>query len=69
MVVVDQYHEESPGQKTIINLGRFSEAEHLAWLEAHPTKASHQGSSTGIDTKVNIVDRAYTFETNTGTLG
>lgn len=35
---VDQYHEEGPGQRTTINLGRFSEADHLAWLEDHPSK-------------------------------
>jgi len=35
---VDQYHEEGRGKKTVINLGRFSEEDHLAWLEEHPSK-------------------------------
>jgi len=35
---VDQYHEEGGGKKTVINLGRFSEKEHLEWLEQHPAK-------------------------------
>ena len=39
---VDQYHEEAGGKgprsKTVINLGHFHLADHLAWLEAHPSK-------------------------------
>ena len=30
---VDEYHEESSGRKTVINLGQFKEEDHLAWLE------------------------------------
>ena len=37
-VQVDQYHEESGSRKTVINLGAFVEADHLEWLEDHPTK-------------------------------
>merc|ERR1719481_1564110 len=35
---VDQYHEEGGGKKTVVRLGEFKEAEHLQWLEEHPTK-------------------------------
>lgn len=42
---VDQYHEEGKGQKTVINLGRFSEENHLDWLEQHPTKRPKQGDA------------------------
>jgi len=35
---VDQYHEEAGGGKTVVRLGEFVEAEHLRWLEEHPTK-------------------------------
>jgi len=35
---VDQYHEEAGGGKTVVKLGEFVEAEHLRWLEEHPTK-------------------------------
>jgi len=35
---VDQYHEEGKGKKTVINLGRFNEEDHLAWLDEHPSK-------------------------------
>ncbi len=42
---VDQYHEESPGQRTTISLGKFDEAQHLAWLEEHPTKVPQTKSS------------------------
>jgi hypothetical protein len=39
---VEQYHEEGPGQRTTISLGKFNEADHLAWLEAHPSKVRRQ---------------------------
>jgi len=42
---VDQYHEEGNGQKTVINLGRFKEEDHLAWLQSHPSKKPKEGSS------------------------
>lgn len=35
---VDQYHEERKGQRTLINLGRFDMAKHLAWLKDNPNK-------------------------------
>ena len=34
---MDQYHEEA-GVKTVINLGHFHLADHLAWLEVYPSK-------------------------------
>jgi len=42
---VDQYHEEGAGQKTVINLGKFSENDHVAWLEQHPTKKPKEASN------------------------
>merc|ERR1712098_712952 len=41
----DQYHEEGAGQKTVINLGKFSENDHVSWLEQHPTKKPKEGSN------------------------
>ncbi|TRY68484.1 hypothetical protein TCAL_01386 [Tigriopus californicus] len=35
---VDQYHEERKGDRTLINLGRFDMAKHLAWLKDNPNK-------------------------------
>ena len=39
---MDQYHEEAGGKgprsKTVINLGHFHLADHLAWLEVYPSK-------------------------------
>jgi len=35
---VDQYHEEGGGKKTVINLGKFNEKDHLDWLDQHPSK-------------------------------
>jgi len=40
---VDQYHEEGGGKKTVINLGQYSEEDHLAWLETHPSKKPKEG--------------------------
>eukprot|EP00092_Neocalanus_flemingeri_P071711 GFUD01088169.1.p1 GENE.GFUD01088169.1~~GFUD01088169.1.p1 ORF type:complete len:413 (-),score=121.00 GFUD01088169.1:81-1259(-) len=42
---VDKYHEESSGRKTVIILGQFTEEDHLAWLEKHPSKKPKEGSS------------------------
>jgi len=35
---VEQYHEESGKPRTVISLGSFQQADHLAWLAAHPKK-------------------------------
>ena len=39
---MDQYHEEAGGKgprsKTVINLGHFHLADHLAWLKVYPSK-------------------------------
>eukprot|EP00092_Neocalanus_flemingeri_P090692 GFUD01114871.1.p1 GENE.GFUD01114871.1~~GFUD01114871.1.p1 ORF type:complete len:513 (+),score=176.78 GFUD01114871.1:136-1674(+) len=42
---VDQYHEEGGGKKTVINLGWFTEEDHLAWLEKHPSKKPKEGTN------------------------
>ena len=42
---VDQYHEEGGGKRTVINLGVFSEEEHLAWLEKHSAKRPKEGEA------------------------
>ena len=38
LLPVEQYHEESGKPRTVISLGSFQQAEHLAWLAAHPKK-------------------------------
>ena len=38
LLPVEQYHEESGKPRTVISLGSFQQADHLAWLAAHPKK-------------------------------